>query len=138
MESRQMDTVQPSGQRAEAVSTETRVGRRTFTAEYKRRILAEAAACRRGELGLMLRREGLYSSTLDAWRKQHRATTTGAPGTGRRGRKPSGPESLKPANERLRRENARLQEQLRQAELIIDVQKKLCAVLDLAPPVEVP
>jgi transposase len=101
--------------------------RRQFGAEYKLRILAEADACtERGQIGTLLRREGLYSSHLDKWRKQRaRGALEGLRGQ-KRGRKPD-PQSAEIA--RLQRENEELRSRLERAEHIIDVQKKLAQLL---------
>jgi transposase len=98
--------------------------RRTYSADYKLRILREADACGPGETGALLRREGLYSSNLTEWRRQREAGELDALTPKKRGRKPK--HSAEQVElERLRKENARLQEQLRKAELIIAVQKKV-------------
>ena len=103
--------------------------RRRFSAEYKLRILAEADACtQRGEIGALLRREGLYRSHLDKWREQRRAGALQALAPQKRGPKPD-PQAAEIA--RLRRENERLQQRLQRAETIIEVQKKLSALLGL-------
>lgn len=103
--------------------------RRRFEKAYKLRILAEADSCaRRGELGKLLRREGLYSSHLADWRRQREAGTLG---TKKRGRKANPKDKSAAENKRLRRENKRLEERLRKAELIIDVQKKVSALLGI-------
>jgi transposase-like protein len=95
--------------------------RRRFTAEYKQRILAEADACsQRGEIGALLRREGLYRSHLDKWRAQRRAGALQALAPQKRGPKPD-PQAAELA--RLRRENERLQQRVQRAETIIEVQK---------------
>ena len=99
--------------------------RRTFTAEYKQRILAEAdaAVTQPGSIGALLRREGLYSSHLVTWRRERQAGVLKALAPHKRG-----PKSKRNAQEeemqKLRRENQRLTEQLRKAEIVIDVQKK--------------
>jgi transposase-like protein len=104
--------------------------RRRFTAEYKARILDEADRCTEpGQLGELLRREGLYSSHLTTWRRQREAGL--APK--RRGRKPLPNKKEREELERLKRENKRLAEELRQARLIIDVQKKVSEVLGIPP-----
>jgi transposase-like protein len=103
--------------------------RRTFSAEQKLRILAEADACTSpGEVGALLRREGIYSSHLDQWRKQRQRGVLQALAPQRRGPKvdPQAEEIAK-----LRRENERLQARLAQAETIIEVQKKLSMLLGL-------
>jgi transposase len=100
--------------------------RRQFTAAYKHATLEEADRCRRpGEVGALLRREGLYSSHLTRWRVQLRA---GQLEPRKRGRK-ANPQATEVA--RLQRENARLQIQLERAELVIDAQKKLCQLFNL-------
>ena len=105
--------------------------RRQFSAEYKLRILAEADACtKRGEIGALLRREGLYSSHLDKWRTQRdRGALAGLRGQ-KRGRKPD-PQAAEIA--RLQRENEQLRSRLDRAEHIIDVQKKLAQLLGTMP-----
>jgi transposase-like protein len=106
--------------------------RRRFTVEYKAKILAEADACTEpGQLGELLRREGLYSSHVSTWRKQRDAGALAGLAPRRRGRKARPKNPLNDENERLRRENQRLKEQLRQAELIIDVQKKVSEMLNI-------
>jgi transposase-like protein len=102
--------------------------RRSFGAAYKKRILAEVdAAAGTGSIGELLRREGLYSSTLSSWRKERDAAVHCAFSQKR------GPEPkhylLAAENEKLRRQNVRLQEELRKAEIIIDVQKKVAMLL---------
>ncbi len=107
--------------------------RRRFTAEYKLAILQEADRCREpGEIGALLRREGLYSSLLSAWRSQRDdgALTSLSKKRGRRPKKDAKDAEL----ERLRRVNQRLEKKLEQAELIIDVQKKLSRILDVELP----
>lgn len=109
--------------------------RRRFTADYKLRILREAEACQQhGQLGALLRREGLYSSHLTTWRQQREAGALAALQAKRRGRKPKLVPPLAAENERLRRENERLAARLKQAETIIDVQKKVSEILGLNLP----
>ena len=107
--------------------------RRTFTGEYKRRILVECdSTTESGEIGAILRREGLFSSHLVDWRR--RRAEGGANGLAQRkvGRPPK--DQVQRDNEkellRLKRENARLQEKLRRVEIIVDAQKKLADVLN--------
>jgi transposase-like protein len=118
----------PSSRPDPEVSAEAK--RRIFTAEYKQRILAEAdaAAGSPGAIGALLRREGLYSSHLTAWRRERTAGITQGLTPKRRGpRSRRSPEQDE--IERLQRENQRLAEKLRKAEIIIDVQKKVAALL---------
>ena len=99
--------------------------RRRFTAEYKLRILTLADACTEpGSLGALLRREGLYASNLNTWRHQRERGVLSALTPKKRGRKESVRDPLVAENEKLRRENERITKRLRQAEIIIDVQKK--------------
>src|SRR5882672_5756308 len=104
--------------------------RRRFTAEYKLRILSQADACgnQPGKVGELLRREGLYASHLSTWRKQRAQGTLAALAPKKRGRKARQPDPLAQENQRLRRENERLAARLRQAETIIDVQKKVSEI----------
>jgi transposase-like protein len=104
--------------------------RRTFTAEYKLRILAEAdaAAAHPGAIGALQRREGLYSSHLVTWRREREAGILKGLTPRQRGPKPK--RNLQNEEmQKLRRENQRLTEELRKAEIIIDVQKKVGTLL---------
>jgi len=106
--------------------------RRRFTAEYKLRILTLADACSDpGSLGALLRREGLYASNLNTWRKQRERGVLSALTPKKRGRKESVRNPLIKENEKLRRENERITKRLRQAEIIIDVQKKVSQILGI-------
>jgi len=106
--------------------------RRRFTVEYKIRILEEADACTEmGQIGELLRREGLYSSHLSTWRKRRAEGGLAGLAPKRRGRKAKPKNPLADENEQLRRENRRMKEKLRQAELIIDVQKKVSEMLNI-------
>jgi transposase len=101
--------------------------RRLFTAEYKLRILRELDGSQgSGETGALLRREGLYSSHLTSWRRQRARGELDGLAPQKRGPKPD-PQAVELS--RLERENERLRERLRQAELIIDVQKKVAQML---------
>ena len=104
--------------------------RRAFSADYKLRIVEEADRCTEyGEIGALLRREGLYSSHLTAWRRQREAGVLQGMAPKKRGRKASwGAHEIEIAA--LRRENERLQKKLEQAELIIGAQKKLAEALE--------
>jgi len=102
---------------------------RRFTAEYKKRILDEADACTTAtQRGALVRREGLYSSHLTAWRRQRAHGIWDGLAPKKRGVKPN-PLALE--NAQLRREMERLQEQLHRAETIIEVQKKVSQLLGL-------
>jgi transposase len=111
--------------------------RRRFTAENKLRILKLADACTAvGSLGALLRAEGLYASNLTTWRRQRTDGVLSALTPQKRGRKASARHPLRAENETLRKENARLSTRLKQAELIIDVQKKVSQILGI--PLETP
>lgn len=114
----------PVGADTEVVARPTR---RRFLAEYKLRILQETDQCADGQVGSLLRREGLYASHLTAWRRQRETGQLAALAPKPRGRKAD-----RQAAElaRLQRENAKLQGQLQRAELIIDAQKKLLVLLN--------
>ena len=113
-----------------------RARRRQFTAAYKVRILREAAACEPGQLGALLRREGLYSSHLTHWRQQQEQGQLAALAPRRRGRPAHAAGEQEVA--RLRQENERLTQKLAAAEAIIDIQKKVSALLGLTTPAEHP
>ena len=106
-----------------------KAARRRFTGDYKRRIAIEAEGCQQpGEIGALLRREGLYSSVLARWRRQLREESLSSSKKSNR--------KITPAQElaRLKRENVRLKEKLRQADLIIDVQKKVSEMIQTRSP----
>jgi transposase len=104
-----------------------RARRRTYTAKYKRDVLAEYEAADRAGKGALLRREGLYTSLISSWREQRDKGALEALG------KPSGAAPADPAQReaaRLRRENERLAGELDKARKVIEVQSKLSALLD--------
>jgi len=125
----------PNGKVKEALpETEVveKAQRQQYTAEYKLRILREVDTCRAsGEIGALLRREGLYSSHLTTWRRQHQRGELDGLSPQKRGPK-TNPQSVELA--RLQGENTRLRERLRKAELIIEVQKKVSQILGVALP----
>lgn len=103
--------------------------RRRFTAEYKHHILTKADQAKgSGGVGALLRREGLYSSLLTTWRRERDAGVRQALAPQKRGPK-SKRNPLQDEHDKLLRDHARLTEQLRKAEIIIDVQKKVGALL---------
>ncbi len=112
-----------------------RAKRRQFTAEYKRNLVKEADACKTtGEVGALLRREGLYASHLSNWRAEGAFV-----GTKRRGAKRKVVDLNKQQIIALQRENARLTARLQRAELLVEIQKKVSMILgiDLPPTDEV-
>jgi transposase-like protein len=103
--------------------------RRRFTPAFKARIVEEAMACTEpGQIGALLRREGLYSSALTLWRRQYKAGALNGLKDDKRGRQQRR-DARDQELERLRRNNERLNQKLKQAELIIDIQKKVAAML---------
>lgn len=112
--------------------SEVKTPYRKFSREEKLRILEEADACTEaGEIGALIRREGIYSSYLSRWRQaRDRGQLDGLSGK-KRGPKRTVDQELAEENEALRRENERLRRRLEQAETIIEVQKKLSEVLGL-------
>jgi transposase len=105
--------------------------RRTFTGEFKQQVLAEAEAARgSGEIGAVLRRHGLYSSHLTKWRKERKTGILEGLAPQKRGPK-SKVNPLTVENQKLRRDNERLSDRLRKAEIVIDVQKKVAMLLGL-------
>lgn len=106
--------------------------RRQFSGRERRRILAAADRCSApGEIGALLRREGIYSSQLAAWRKKRMAMGRTGLDSQKRGRKADPAIAEARREEALTKENKRLRHQLAQAHTIIDVQKKLCTLLGL-------
>jgi transposase-like protein len=116
---------------ATTVEVVDKARRRQFSAAYKARILREAEACAgSGQIGALLRREGLYSSHLSEWRRLRARGALEALAAKKRGKKPSrDARDLELA--RLARENARLRRKLAQAEAVIEVQKKLSEILEI-------
>ena len=104
--------------------------RRQFTAEYRLRILEEADRCTKpGEVGQLLRREGLYSSHLTVWRKSRRNGALRGLASKKRGAKPKPRNPLEPKVRQLEAEVARLEGELRKAHTILDVQEKVAGLL---------
>ena len=129
--------IEGSSAQGAAVEVVAKAQRRRFSAEYKARILREAEACAAGsgEIGALLRREGLYSSHLVEWRRLRTRGALEALSAKKRGRKP-----IQDARDRelarLSHENRRLRRRLSQAEAVIELQKKLSEILGI--PLETP
>ncbi len=107
-----------------------KASRRRFTAEYKLRVLGELDRAEPGEQGAVLRREGLYTSHISEWRKARRRGSLTSLAR-KRGRKPKAIDARDSQISTLQRENARLQEELRQARLIVEVQGKVAGLLGI-------
>lgn len=106
--------------------------RRKLTAQYKLRILAEADRCTTSrQVGQLLRREGLYSSSLTRWRRLRDQGLLDAMATKTRGRKPIEKNPLAGELAKLQKENDQLRKKLWRAERIIEVQKKISQILEL-------
>ena len=123
--------INPNGMTHAETEVRQKPARASFSAEYKRQIVKEyTSAEKRGEKAAILRREGLYSSTVTNWCNEFASAAEPK----KRGRKPSPDTPLKKELERLQRENERLKQKLEHAELIIDVQKKVSRMLETLPP----
>jgi transposase len=122
---------------ARAVDPEVleRPRRRKFGAEYKVRILREAERAKEsGQLGALLRREGLYTSNLTTWRRQFERGALAALAPKKRGKKAKPVDARDRRIRELERDNERLRKRLEQAETIIEVQKKVSALLGTSSP----
>ena len=127
-----IDMMMSEARRPETEVTE-KAKRRRFSAEYKRKIVSEAAACTKpGEIGALLRREGLYSSHLSVWREQAERGELTALSSRKPGPKARliGPRDKKIAQ--LERDNAKLAARAERAEALAEVQKKLSRLLGIA------
>lgn len=120
------------GDQTERPDCEVKTPYRRFSAREKLRILEEADACTEpGEIGALIRREGIYSSYLSRWRRARDRGQLDGLGSKKRGPKRAVEQELVEENAALRRENERLRSRLKQAETIIEVQKKLSQMLGL-------
>ena len=106
--------------------------RRRFTARYKRSILDQVDQCKNhGDIGALLRREGLYSSHLTNWRRQRDTGALAGLSAQKRGRKPDPAAAERLEIAKLKKENERLQLKLKKAHTIIEFQKKLSEILEI-------
>jgi transposase-like protein len=106
--------------------------RRRFSAEYKLKVLREADACRKpGEIGALLRREGLYSSNLVTWRRQREKGEMSALFPRKRGPAPREKNPLASKVTALEKENVRLKARAERAEALVDLQKKVSEILGI-------
>lgn len=113
---------------------EPKSARRSFTTAYKLSVLQQADQCQgSGEIGALLRREGLYSSHLSTWRRLRQQGTLQALTNKQRGPQATRDPAQRRELEQLRRRNARLEHELAKAHTIIDVQKKLSFILATMP-----
>ncbi len=124
-----MDVMPLSTSEVEVMAKPTR---RRYSAEYKLRILREAdASTRRGEIGALLRREGLYSSNLTAWRKQREKRELEGLSQKRRGPLPKENNPLADKVKVLERETVRLRARAERAEGLVELQKKVSEILGI-------
>jgi transposase len=122
----------PSGLLAANPEVVAKATRRRFTVDYKLKILDQADQCQdAGQLGALLRRQGLYHSNLQLWRRQRDQGILHGLTPRKRGRKPHPQSQLVEENEQLKRHNQRLSKRLQQAEIIIEFQKKLSEALGI-------
>ena len=105
--------------------------RRRFSIAEKRRIVAAADACEPGTIGMLLRREGIYSSLLSTWRKQRDRGDFDAATLRKRSSQKSDSQALQRRNAELEVENRKLNRRLQRAELILDIQKKAAGLLGI-------
>ena len=106
--------------------------RRRFSARYKLRILELTDACETGQVGALLRREGLYYSNLETWRRQREEGTLQALTPRKRGRKAKLANPLGPQVTQLEKENRKLKRQLEKYEAMLDLQKKVSHILGIS------
>jgi transposase len=135
MEKERMKLVEPSLAVQSEPNPEVREKRprRKFTAKYKLDILEKADACAEsGQMGALLRREGLYSSNLTTWRRQREQGLLDAMSPKKRGRKRIERNPLAQEVARLQRENEQLKSKFKKAQTIIEVQKKMSEVLGIS------
>ena len=129
--------IQNEANEPERPDPEVKTARRRFSAEEKLRILEEADACTEpGEIGALVRREGIYFSYLSRWRRARELGVLNGLKAKKRGPKRPADQKLTQEVEELRRENERLRARLKQAETIIDVQKKLSQMLGVELPTQ--
>ena len=125
-----MTDKEPKRPNSEVLETKPR---RRFTAKYKLSILAEVDACTKpGEIGALLRREGLYSSNIHVWQRQLREGALKGLSPKKKGRKKDEVNPLAKRVAELERDNTKLAKKLKQAETIIEVQKKIAEILGIS------
>jgi len=127
-----MESARKSFPKPGEVEVLAKAERRRFTVEYKLRVLREADSCRLpGELGALLRREGLYSSHLSAWRAARTRGELVGLSPRKRGTKERKPDARDRRIVELERENRRLRARAERAEALVEVQKKLSTLLSI-------
>jgi len=130
-----MESVMVSKVERPVTEVREKAKRRRFTAEYRQRILREAAACtERGEVGALLRREGLYSSHLTIWRQNAEQAQLQALTPKKRGPKPKVVDDRDTRIVQMQRDIAKLTRRAERAEALVEVQKKVSQLLGIALP----
>jgi transposase len=121
-----------NGKSLTEVEVVAKAERRRFTAEYKRKVLREADQCKQpGEIGALLRREGLYWSNLTNWRKQRERGELAGLSANKRGPQRREKNPLAERVRELERDNARLQRRAERAEGLVELQKKVSEILGI-------
>lgn len=127
-----METASNGANRLTEVEVLAKAERRRFTAEYKLKVLREADRCKQpGEIGALLRREGLYWSNLTTWRKQREGGELAGLGARRRGPEKKARNPLAERVRELERENLRLKRRAERAEGLVELQKKVSEILGI-------
>jgi transposase len=120
---------------AQEIEVSSKARRRRFTAEYKRKVLAEVDACTKaGEIGALLRREGLYSSSLMSWRRARERGELAGLAPRKRGPRAQVPHPLERKVVEQTREIVRLQRRAERAEALVEIQKKVSELLGIQLP----
>lgn len=128
LKEKQIDSITPTSEQVI-----DKPGRRVFSPEYKTKILEELARCKRGEVGKLLRREGLYAAQVGKWKNEAEDALAGVFAK-KRGPKPDNEAKLKRENEKLRRQLETATRRLGHAEAIIDIQKKVSEMFGIQLP----
>ena len=114
------------------VEVAAKTGRRRFTADYKRKMLRQAEQCKEsGQIGALLRREGLYWSNLSKWRKQRESGELAGLTAKRRGPQRREKNPLADRVQELEQDNERLKRRAQRAEGMVEVQKKISEILGI-------
>jgi transposase len=125
-----MSAIAEVATRPEDVEVSAKAQRRRFTAEYKQEVLRKADACKQpGEVGALLRKEGLYSSHLTTWRQARESGELAGLAPKKRGRKPTPPDPRERELVDLRRQLARATARAERAEALVEIQKKVALLL---------
>lgn len=133
MSSNKSKEIQPDSRISSSEQVIEKAGRRSFSPEYKAKILEELAQCKHGEVGKLLRREGLYAGQVGKWKTEAEEALVGV-FSKKRGPKPDHEAKLKRENEKLRKQLETANRRLGHAEAIIDIQKKVSEMFGIQLP----